>query len=49
MRDEIVRIVPPLLERDGYIPGYDHGVPPDISWNNFVEYTQLLAKLTGWL
>ena len=27
----------------------DHGVPPDISWPNFVEYTRLLAELTGWL
>jgi hypothetical protein len=49
MRDEIMRIVPPLIEGGGYIPGCDHGVPPDISWNNFVEYTKLLAELTGWL
>lgn len=27
----------------------DHGVPPDISWPNFVEYSRLLAELTGWL
>jgi hypothetical protein len=24
-------------------------VPPDISWPDFVEYTRLLAELTGWL
>ncbi|RKY63845.1 MAG: hypothetical protein DRQ08_08830 [Candidatus Latescibacterota bacterium] len=25
------------------------GVPPDVSWPNFVEYTRLLAELTEWL
>lgn len=46
---EVRRVVPPLLAQGGYIPGCDHGVPPDISWPNFVEYTRLLARLTGWL
>ena len=49
MEDEVMRVVPPLLEQGGVIPGCDHGVPPDISWPNFVEYSRLLAKLTGWL
>jgi uroporphyrinogen decarboxylase len=49
MRDEVMRVVPPLLVDGGFIPGCDHGVPPDISWPNFVEYTRLLAELTGWL
>jgi len=33
----------------GYIPGCDHGVPHDVSWENFVDYSKQLAKLTGWL
>jgi uroporphyrinogen decarboxylase len=49
MRREVMRIVPPLFETGGYIPGCDHGVPPDISWPNFIEYARLLAKLTGWI
>jgi uroporphyrinogen decarboxylase len=49
MRDEVLRVVPPLLEEGGFIPGCDHGVPPDISWPNFVEYSRLLAELLGWL
>ncbi len=49
MRTELLRVIPPLLETGGFIPGCDHGVPPDISWPNFVEYTRLLAQLTGWL
>ncbi len=49
MRAEVMRVVPPLLEEGGFIPGCDHGVPPDISWPNFVDYARLLAQLTGWL
>ena len=49
MRREVLRVVPPLLEEGGFIPGCDHGVPPDISWPNFVAYARLLARLTGWL
>jgi len=49
MRAEVMRVVPPLLGQGGFIPGCDHGVPPDISWPNFVEYARLLAQLTGWL
>lgn len=49
MRDMVMSVVPPLLQEGGYIPGCDHGVPPDISWPNFVDYARLLAQLTGWL
>lgn len=46
---ELERVIPPLFKYGGYIPGCDHGVPPDISWPNFIEYSRLLAKMTGWL
>lgn len=49
MEEEVRRVVPPLLEEGGYIPGCDHGVPPDVSWPDYVAYARLLAKLTGWL
>jgi len=49
MEAEVGRVVPPLLEDGGYIPGCDHGVPPDISWPDFIAYSRLLAKLTRWL
>jgi uroporphyrinogen decarboxylase len=49
MHAELKRVVPPLLELGGYIPGCDHGVPPDISWPNFIDYTRELAHMTGWL
>jgi uroporphyrinogen decarboxylase len=49
LENEVYRVVPRLLKDGGYIPSCDHGVPPDISWRNFVEYARLLARLQGWL
>ena len=49
MEQEVMRVVPPLLEEGGFIPGCDHGVPSDISWPHFLDYSRLLAKLTRWL
>lgn len=49
IEEEMMRVIPPLLEEGGYIPGCDHGIPSDISWPNFIEYCRLLAELTGWL
>ena len=49
MEKEVMRVVPPLLKEGGFIPSCDHGVPSDISWDNYIKYSRLLAKLTGWL
>jgi hypothetical protein len=49
MENEVLRVVPPLLKMEAISQSCDHGVPPDISWSNFIEYSRLLAKLTGWL
>ncbi|MDW7679779.1 MAG: uroporphyrinogen decarboxylase family protein [bacterium] len=48
IEDELTRLVP-VIKSGGFIPGCDHGVPFDISWQNFVYYSRLLAELTGWL
>ena len=48
IRDELKRIEP-VVRDGGYIPGCDHGVPSDISWDDFVDYSRLLAEMTGWL
>jgi len=42
-------IIPEMFKLGGYIPGCDHGVPPDISWKNYVETARLIAKLSGWI
>ncbi|MCX7827477.1 MAG: hypothetical protein N2689_18255, partial [Verrucomicrobiae bacterium] len=48
IRAELARLKP-VIDAGGYIPGCDHGIPPDVSWPNFVEYCRLLAEATGWL
>ncbi len=49
MKREVMRVVPPLLKEGGFISSCDHGVPSDISWSNYVEYSRLLAEPAGWL
>ncbi len=39
----------PIIKEGGFIPSCDHGVPPDVSWPNYVQCTRLLAQATGWL
>jgi uroporphyrinogen decarboxylase len=46
--EELERLAP-VVRDGGYIPECDHGVPPDISWPDFVRYSRMLAELTGWL
>ena len=35
----------PLMQEGGYIPGCDHGIPPDVSWENYLYYRQLLLNV----
>lgn len=48
IEDELMRLAP-VVRGGGFIPGCDHGVPFDISWQDFVYYSRLLAELTDWL
>jgi hypothetical protein len=48
MRAELKRVIPPLFKQGGFIPSCDHGVPPDISWPAFVDYSRELAAYCGW-
>ena len=45
---EVDRVCALLTMDGGLIPGCDHGVPPDVSWKNFIYYCGLLANKTGW-
>lgn len=47
IREELARIKP-VVRSGGFIPGCDHGVPSDVGWNEFVDYCDLLARMTGW-
>ena len=44
-----MRRIGPVIQSGGYIPGCDHGIPHDISWENFVLFVKLLAQATGWM
>ena len=35
----------PLMREGGYIPGCDHAMPPDIPWENYLYYRQLLQAV----
>jgi len=48
IEDELKRLAP-VIEYGGFIPSCDHGVPNDISLDNFIYYAKLLAEYTGWL
>ncbi len=48
LTDELKRIAPVIVS-GGFIPGCDHGVPPDVSWPDYLEYVSFLARMTGWM
>ncbi len=42
---ELMRKVPQMIDSGGYIPAIDHAVPPDVPFENYVYYTELLREL----
>jgi len=48
IRAELKRLSP-VVEGGGFYPTCDHGIPADVSWPCMVEYSRLLAQMTGWL
>ncbi len=41
------RIIPPMRERGGYIPTCDHGVPAEVSYENYLYYRKRMVELGG--
>jgi len=41
---EVERIMPFMKQRGGYIPTCDHGVPEEVSFENYVYFRQLLSQ-----
>jgi uroporphyrinogen decarboxylase len=37
----------PVIEGGGFIPGCDHSVPPDVSWQNYCYYVKCLKAVYG--
>ena len=44
---ELEAKVPFMFESGGFIATVDHGVPPDVSWENFRYYRERLAEMLG--
>jgi uroporphyrinogen decarboxylase len=47
IRDEVMSKVPFLLETGGYFPCIDHAIPPDISFEDFRYFIDLLREIGG--
>ena len=35
----------PLMKQGGYVPGCDHAMPPDIPWEDYLCYRELLLNV----
>ena len=46
IKEELMRKVPQMMESGGFIPAIDHSVPPDVPFENYKYYTELLRELT---
>ncbi|MFQ6134182.1 MAG: uroporphyrinogen decarboxylase family protein [Armatimonadota bacterium] len=45
VRREVMSKVPWLIEQGGYIPSVDHGVPPDVPYDNFAYMWHLIQHI----
>jgi uroporphyrinogen decarboxylase len=43
----VERLIPPLRERGGYTPTCDHGVPAEVSLENYMHYRKRCVELGG--
>ena len=46
-REEVMSKVPFLLEQGGYFPSVDHVVPPDVPFENYCYYFNLMREVAG--
>ncbi len=47
IREEVMSKVPFLLEQGGYFPTVDHNVPPDVTFENYCYYINLMREVAG--
>ncbi len=47
IEEEVKRKVGFLIEDGGYFPSVDHSVPPDVPFENFMYYMEVLRKNWG--
>jgi len=47
LREEVMAKVPYLVKTGAFFPGIDHQVPPDVSFENFRYFIDLLREING--
>ncbi|HEY82308.1 MAG TPA: hypothetical protein G4O01_03345 [Dehalococcoidia bacterium] len=47
LKEEVMSKVPFLCETGGYFPGLDHAIPPDVPFENFKYFINLLREIAG--
>jgi len=47
IREEVMSKAPFLLETGGYFPSIDHLVPPDVTFENYCYYINLMREVAG--
>lgn len=45
IEEEVLRVVPKMLEKRGYIPSLDHAVPPDVPYENWIYYRDFVREI----
>jgi uroporphyrinogen decarboxylase len=45
VEEEVMNKVPYVLSTGGFFPGVDHAVPPDVPFENYLYYLELLRKV----
>jgi uroporphyrinogen decarboxylase len=47
LKEEVMRKVPYLCKTGGFFPGLDHAIPPDVPFENFKYFINLLREIAG--
>jgi len=47
IREEVMSKVPFLLEQGGYFPSVDHWAPPDVTFENYCYFINLMREVAG--
>jgi hypothetical protein len=47
IKEEVMSKVPYLFEQGGYFPTVDHAVPPEVTFENYCYYINLLREVAG--
>jgi uroporphyrinogen decarboxylase len=42
---EVRRVLPAMLKKRGYVPSLDHNVPPDVPFENWIYYRDLVREI----